>query len=232
MSFIPTCSPDIEPLAVVVTVDPDDPHCMRMGGGVPSEQHSPLCSGTPTPTRGSLGGTRPLRHSDSDPKLPPKRERAGTGGYAAPERKRSRQEKYVQAGLVQHRGRPGKNRSNSSAQDSSSENTSVAGSLGPGEMPEVSEEEWQHRFEQRMKHIEQGKALPSYKLYLESVPRESRGPADPMTPNHEDRQVSKRAWKEQVIAWRIALRDRAGGAAGTPAGKEESVASEELGSAN
>lgn len=233
MCFIPTCNPDIEPLAFFLHQDPS----------------SPLFSTTPTPSRSlseqllEVGGAfspsrRQLRHADSDPcvtdwKLPPKRDRAHTvetpdkslsGSLTpssvkssekalplgAPERKRSRF-----CDLVQKRGRPGKNKSGSSIGDSSSEAT-----LAPGEMPEQTEEEWQQRMETRRKNILDGKALETYKLYLELVPRDSRDPEEPMTPNHEDRMVSKRAWKEKVINWRIAVRDRVRNAQDSPVDQE------------
>lgn len=77
-----------------------------------------------------------------------------------------------------------------------------------GEMPEATEEEWQHRIVMRTKAIEIGKNTPEYQRYAERVPKEERTESCPSTPDMTDRTVSKRRWKYDVQQWRTKLKQR------------------------
>lgn len=76
------------------------------------------------------------------------------------------------------------------------------------EMPEATEEEWQHRIDQRIKCIELGRQTPEYKKYLAAIPKEARGEGAPMTPDPNDRNLSKRQWKVVNNEWRKSLKDQ------------------------
>mmetsp|Transcript_20034 Transcript_20034/g.53185 ORF Transcript_20034/g.53185 Transcript_20034/m.53185 type:complete len:322 (+) Transcript_20034:128-1093(+) len=75
-------------------------------------------------------------------------------------------------------------------------------------MPEVSEEDWQHRIEMRRKAIDVGKKTREYQWYAETKQGQSKDEPEPPTPNPADRTVSKRRWKYDVMQWRIALKQR------------------------
>lgn len=84
-----------------------------------------------------------------------------------------------------------------------------------GQLPYATDEEWEQRFVKRKKEVDTIKSLPSYKMYLELVPRESRihegsVPPDPLTPDPRDRNVSKRMWKWNVEKWRLQLKNQYG----------------------
>eukprot|EP00747_Dinoflagellata_sp_TGD_P207726 gnl/TRDRNA2_/TRDRNA2_81262_c0_seq2.p1 gnl/TRDRNA2_/TRDRNA2_81262_c0~~gnl/TRDRNA2_/TRDRNA2_81262_c0_seq2.p1 ORF type:complete len:361 (+),score=57.54 gnl/TRDRNA2_/TRDRNA2_81262_c0_seq2:41-1123(+) len=78
------------------------------------------------------------------------------------------------------------------------------------EMPEATEEEWQHRIQMRIKALLVGKATCEYVRYLEEVPREEREADEPQTPDPTDRSMSKRRWKYVVHQWHMQLRQRCG----------------------
>eukprot|EP00746_Dinoflagellata_sp_MGD_P043178 gnl/MRDRNA2_/MRDRNA2_20492_c0_seq1.p1 gnl/MRDRNA2_/MRDRNA2_20492_c0~~gnl/MRDRNA2_/MRDRNA2_20492_c0_seq1.p1 ORF type:complete len:281 (+),score=54.58 gnl/MRDRNA2_/MRDRNA2_20492_c0_seq1:67-909(+) len=82
-----------------------------------------------------------------------------------------------------------------------------------GELPFATDEEWEQRFTKRKKEVDTIKSLPSYRMYLELVPTESRIPEDPhhpRTPDPRDRTVSKRMWKWNVERWRLQLKGQYG----------------------
>uniref|UniRef100_A0A7S3RYQ0 Histone RNA hairpin-binding protein RNA-binding domain-containing protein n=1 Tax=Strombidinopsis acuminata TaxID=141414 RepID=A0A7S3RYQ0_9SPIT len=75
-------------------------------------------------------------------------------------------------------------------------------------MPEVTEEEWQHRAAQRRKAIDVGKKTREYQWYTETKQcREREEAEEPLTPNPTDR-MSKRRWKYNVMQWRITMKQR------------------------
>lgn len=74
-----------------------------------------------------------------------------------------------------------------------------------GEMPEASEEEWQHRVEMRQKSVTLSKETAVYQWYSGLKLREEREVCEPMTPDPTDRTVSKRHWKYLVQRWRTAM---------------------------
>jgi len=77
-----------------------------------------------------------------------------------------------------------------------------------GEMPEASEEEWQHRTQMRLKSISLSKETDVYRWFSNLKSREERDEHEPMTPDPTDRTVSKRHWKYLVQCWRTALHGR------------------------
>jgi len=80
---------------------------------------------------------------------------------------------------------------------------------GLHDMPEATEEQWQHRAQQRTRAVEIGKSSKEYQLYCEAG-RDcgSGGPDEPKTPDPHDRTVSKRRWKFLLREWRDALAER------------------------
>lgn len=74
--------------------------------------------------------------------------------------------------------------------------------LAPFEMPEATEEVWQHRQESRVKDIQQAMAAEAYQKFCNSMPEDqhSLAPPDPY-----DRTISKRKWKHAVNIWRHQL---------------------------
>jgi len=77
--------------------------------------------------------------------------------------------------------------------------------LQQGEMPEATEEEWQHRVEVREKSVAISKETAVYQWYSSLKPREARDNGEPMTPDPTDRTVSKRRWKYLVQCWRTSM---------------------------
>jgi len=77
--------------------------------------------------------------------------------------------------------------------------------LQQGEMPEATEEEWQHRVEVREKSVAISKETAVYQWYSSLKPREKRADGEPMTPDPRDRAVSKRRWKYLVQCWRTSM---------------------------
>mmetsp|Transcript_113268 Transcript_113268/g.225583 ORF Transcript_113268/g.225583 Transcript_113268/m.225583 type:complete len:352 (+) Transcript_113268:69-1124(+) len=77
--------------------------------------------------------------------------------------------------------------------------------LQQGEMPEATEDEWQHRFEVREKSVAISKETAVYQWYSSLKPREARADNEPMTPDPRDRTVSKRRWKYLVQCWRTTM---------------------------
>jgi len=77
--------------------------------------------------------------------------------------------------------------------------------LQQGEMPEATEEEWQHRVEVREKSVAISKETAVYQWYSSLKPREKRANGEPMTPDPRDRTVSKRRWKYLVQCWRTSM---------------------------
>jgi hypothetical protein len=76
-------------------------------------------------------------------------------------------------------------------------------------MPEATEEEWEHRAQQRMRAVEMGKESKEYQLYCETGKGCGSGLSDePKTPDPHDRTVSKRMWKFLLREWRSALVER------------------------
>lgn len=76
------------------------------------------------------------------------------------------------------------------------------------QMPYATDEEWEQRINKREKEVETIKSLPSYKIFLEMVPKELRTSEDPRTPDPTDRAVSKRMWKWNVEKWRLQIKGR------------------------
>mmetsp|Transcript_28811 Transcript_28811/g.73006 ORF Transcript_28811/g.73006 Transcript_28811/m.73006 type:complete len:210 (+) Transcript_28811:93-722(+) len=76
------------------------------------------------------------------------------------------------------------------------------------QMPSATDDEWAMRFVKREKEIETIKSLQSYRLYLESLPRDLRSYEDPRTPRAHDRTLSKRMWKWNVEKWRLQIKSR------------------------
>lgn len=76
------------------------------------------------------------------------------------------------------------------------------------QMPEASEEEWQRRIHTRTNSIELEKQSKEYQWYHKLKPRDAREDADPMTPDANDRKLSKRRFKHDVQRWRSAIVER------------------------
>jgi len=68
-------------------------------------------------------------------------------------------------------------------------------------LPSATEEEWQKRSETRTKNVQAAKDKADYKVYLETVPRAERATSSPMTPDPNDRTISKRSWKMDLQKW-------------------------------
>lgn len=79
-------------------------------------------------------------------------------------------------------------------------------SKGPSDMPEATEEEWEHRAHLRMRAVEIGKESKEYRLHCETKKGCGHGASDePKTPDPHDRTISKRMWKFLLREWRSAL---------------------------
>mmetsp|Transcript_33297 Transcript_33297/g.72680 ORF Transcript_33297/g.72680 Transcript_33297/m.72680 type:complete len:268 (+) Transcript_33297:58-861(+) len=79
------------------------------------------------------------------------------------------------------------------------------------ELPEASEEEWQHRAAMRRKAVRLGKETREYLCISElkrSQGEEEAADDEPSTPDYRDRSLSKRQWKWQLLQWRNALKRR------------------------
>jgi len=77
------------------------------------------------------------------------------------------------------------------------------------DMPEATEEQWEHRAQQRMRAMEIVKESKKYQLYCETGKGCGSGESDePKTPDPHDRSVSKRMWKFLLREWRDALAER------------------------
>lgn len=91
--------------------------------------------------------------------------------------------------------------------------------LPRGQVPDASEEVWEHRLTQRRRAIDDGKATQEYQNYAAREPRgDASDPRRPRirTPDPSDR-ISKRSWKHQIQVWRKALKDWTRLAAAEPA---------------
>lgn len=77
-----------------------------------------------------------------------------------------------------------------------------------GQIPEASEEEWQHRIDGRKKAVAQGKDTDEYRWFASNArcgagdAGELSGRAAPSTPDPTDRAISKRRFKEDLLQWR------------------------------
>lgn len=77
------------------------------------------------------------------------------------------------------------------------------------DIPEATEEEWEHRARLRMRAVEIGKESKEYRLHCETKKGCGYGVSDePKTPDPHDRTVSKRMWKFLLREWRSALVER------------------------
>jgi len=111
------------------------------------------------------------------------------------------------------RGRPEKkpcsvlddasSRLNQSALKDDGLDTASMSTLAPYEMPEVTEELWQHRQESRMKDIELVMAK-----FCGGVPEEQLHSASLAGPDPCDRTISKRKWGNAVSLWHLELKLR------------------------
>jgi len=81
----------------------------------------------------------------------------------------------------------------------------AAPAVQQGQMPEATEEEWQHRVEMRQRSIALAKATFVYRWYSGLRRCEEREEGEPQTPDPTDRTISKRHWKYLVQRWREAL---------------------------
>lgn len=103
-----------------------------------------------------------------------------------------------------------------------SEEKQAAPVPGHHEIPDASEEDWQHRQEVRQRAIDAGKSTREYQWYSEQRKQEEeRVESVPMTPDAADRSVSKRRWKYDVHQWRLALKQRYLGERGSVASAED-----------
>jgi hypothetical protein len=82
----------------------------------------------------------------------------------------------------------------------------VPSSPSPRAMPEVSEEEWQHRMVKRGRAIVAIKQFPEYQNYFAARARDERREDEPQTPRPDDRTLSKRRWEYEVQQWRMLLK--------------------------
>lgn len=76
-----------------------------------------------------------------------------------------------------------------------------------GELPEASEEQWQHRAEMRRTSVALVKATSVYEWYNMAKPRETWDKCEPMTPDPLDRTISRRQWRGNVERWRQLLQE-------------------------
>ena len=74
----------------------------------------------------------------------------------------------------------------------------------PAKWAAVERETDPHKIAQRQKQIDLGKNTLGYDLYVQAVPRQSRGKEHPRTPD-VTRKCSKRAWAGLFTVWRRAL---------------------------
>jgi len=81
--------------------------------------------------------------------------------------------------------------------------------LEPRDLPEASDETWEHRIQTRHRNLQLGKSTREYQKFLEARDhfKDHHDIMEPLTPNPFDRSVSKRSWKYQVMQWRLALQD-------------------------
>lgn len=77
---------------------------------------------------------------------------------------------------------------------------------GHTEMPELSQEDWEHRCATRQRAIAFGTATPEYKRYVEMRASGDPGVDSLVIPDPMDRSISKRQWKYIVQQWRNALK--------------------------
>lgn len=78
------------------------------------------------------------------------------------------------------------------------------------EMPEATEEEWQHRIKKRELAITLSKKSQEYQRFQQLKMNEEREEGEPLTPDPRDRSLSKRKWKHDVDEWRKWLLKRYG----------------------
>jgi hypothetical protein len=70
-------------------------------------------------------------------------------------------------------------------------------------LPVVTEEEWQHREEQRQKAVKIGKATTEYAWY-----KDQKREDEPATPDYMDRSLSRKKWKYCLLQWRTGISQR------------------------
>ncbi|KAI8916231.1 histone RNA hairpin-binding protein RNA-binding domain-containing protein [Gorgonomyces haynaldii] len=68
----------------------------------------------------------------------------------------------------------------------------------------VMDQSEERRLQQRQKQIDYGKNTKGYENYIRTIPKASRGPEDPETPDKHSN-CSKRAWDGLVRSWRRKL---------------------------
>jgi len=85
------------------------------------------------------------------------------------------------------------------------------------EMAPATEEDWQRRTDKRSLAVATIKASPEYQLYVSNRDHETISVPAPVTPDPDDRSVSKRSWEAGVMRWRSTLRQWAAAARGTVA---------------
>merc|ERR1712037_1036962 len=71
-----------------------------------------------------------------------------------------------------------------------------------GQIPEASEEQWQHRAEMRRKSVALVKSTCAYEWYSLAKPQRAMENCEPSTPDAMDRTISKRQWRCNVERWR------------------------------
>ena len=107
------------------------------------------------------------------------------------------------------KGRPAQIRKTAADLDGQAPTCARGCNTGLHDMPEATDEEWEHRAQQRMRGVEVGKESQEYQLYCETRKGcGSEGSDELKAPDPHDRTISKRMWNFLLREWRTALAER------------------------